>query len=1034
MKKIFSARGVSLLVWVAITAIILFTMPDMNALVRDKGQAAVPDAKQSEIAKSMISRMNENGGENFDIIAVFSSGSDAPLSTSQLEQVKAVIELLKSQSEELGISKVASHLDSEELRKQLVSQDQSTILTQIAVAKSSGTITEVAQRLDTVVGIDGVQTYLTGNELVIEDFVKSTQEGIKKTEIIAVVFILIVLIIVFRSPVVPLVSLATVGVSYLVSMGIVAQLVDKFNYPFSNFTQVFLVVVLFGIGTDYNILLYTRFKEELGHRDNMNDATKATFKSAGRTVLYSGLAVFIGFTALILAEFKIYRSSSSVAIGIAILLLVLNTLNPFFMALLGPKMFWPSKTLAGHGDSRIWGTLSQASVRRPIAVLITVALLTVPFIMSYSGTLSYNDLLEVDDAYASKQGINVIENHFPPGFSSPATVVIEADRPLDNSESLQALDELAEKISKVKGIKSVYTATRPAGERIKELYISDQSQELRSGLDEAGNGIAKINTGLSSAQEEFKSFGANSLANVQTLIDGTGRMKEGAAALGAAMNQVTAGINSGASGARELNAGLSTLQNKLNELSQATSQLAAGYNRLESGLASYSQYLDTISQAIDGTRAGYKQISVSMTEIVKSHPDMAGDQNVQTVIGIAASGEKQLAELCAQLNQLVPQYKEAVSSFQTANGALGQIQEGLGQLEQGAAQLSTGAGKLETGLKEGAAGSTQITGKTKELESGLSQVNEGQKELLAGLSQLEGKMETLKSGLGESTAGLTAVSNGLDSARGYLDELSSSGASQKFYIPAEVLKGEEFQQLVEMYMSSDRKMVRMMVILAVNPYTKEAIDIVRDLDGQVTAALEGGALADAKVAIGGKSSQNADLQDMAGGDFTRTAILMLVGIGLMLVLITRSFWQPVFIIVSLLLAYGASLGLSEFISTRVLDVDNLGWNVPFFSFIMIVALGVDYSIFLMMRFREMGKASISGIVEAARHIGGVVISAAIILSGTFAALMPSGVLTLIEVATTIIFCLFILSFLMLPVFMPALMSLLYKMIGSFKDE
>ena len=60
----------------------------------------------------------------------------------------------------------------------------------------------------------------------------------EKTEVISIIFILVILIIVFRSPIVPIVSLLTVGVSYLVSMGIIAHLVDQFNFPFSNFTSV----------------------------------------------------------------------------------------------------------------------------------------------------------------------------------------------------------------------------------------------------------------------------------------------------------------------------------------------------------------------------------------------------------------------------------------------------------------------------------------------------------------------------------------------------------------------------------------------------------------------------------------------------------------------------------------------------------------------------------------------------------------------------------------------------------------------------
>ena len=300
----------------------------------------------------------------------------------------------------------------------------------------------------------------------------------KKTEVISIIFILVVLIIVFRSPVVPIISLLTVGVSYLVSMGIIAHLVDQFNFPFSNFTQVFVVVVLFGVGTDYNILLYTRFKEELSKQENAFLATKETFKSAGKTVLYSGIAVLIGFASLALASFKLYQSTSAVAIGVAVLLLVLTTLNPFFMVLLGKGMFYPVKTFKGHEDSRLWGFFAKNSVARPFIALIIVFVISIPFVLKYSNTLNYNDLFEVDNKYESKMGINVIEEHFPPGFSSPSTLVIQSDKKLDEATSLQTLDELTDKISKVKGVSEVYSPTRPTGDKIKELYINKQARRI----------------------------------------------------------------------------------------------------------------------------------------------------------------------------------------------------------------------------------------------------------------------------------------------------------------------------------------------------------------------------------------------------------------------------------------------------------------------------------------------------------------------------------------------------------------------------
>jgi len=1031
MKKFLNPRTFSLVAWIVATVVILLSMPDMDRLVRDKGQVSLPESARSAIADEMLKSMKSDQAKEYGIIAVFNSGSDAPLTDAQKEEIDAAMGRLQDRSSDLGIREIVTYRDNEALEKQFVSEDGTTILAQISADADSGKITEVADRIRSAMQTDTVRTYLTGNGLVMEDFVQSTQDGIKKTELIAVIFILVVLILVFRSPIVPLISLLTVGVSYLVSMGIVAHLVDRFDYPFSNFTQVFLVVVLFGIGTDYNILLFTRFKEELSKTDHVLDAIKTTYKSAGRTVLYSGLAVFIGFMALILAEFKIYRSSSAVAIGVAVMILVLITLNPFFMALLGRKMFWPIKRFDGHGDSRIWAKLSGWSVARPIIALLIVLVLTLPTLLSYSGTSSYDDLLEVDDVYESKQGINVISDHYPAGFSSPANLIIRANRTLDNSEDLQTLDELAEKLSNAEGVAGVFTVTRPAGEKINALYINDQTKGLYDGLSDAANGIDKINEGLSGAEAQFENSGdAGGLADVQKLIDGTSAARQGADELGKALNGLSEGLNGGKTGAAELASQLSSAEKQAGKLAQAVAQLHAGYAELQGGLSGFGGSFASLGKAIEAAGGGYAQIEATMKELAQERPELAEDARIKTTLATAASGRQELAKLGEQLAEMSAKYEAALASFGQANTALKQAGDGLKQLQTGMGRLSDGADRLADGIREGSSGAGQIAGKSKELAQGMAGIEAGQRQLGDSLGELEGKMNGLKTGLAESSAGFEKINAGLNEAQDYLNELSESSASRKFYIPQEVLEGKDFQTSIAEYLSDDRKAVRMMIVLEVNPYGEEAMDIAKNLNRTAEAALEGGSLAGAQMAIGGKAAQNVDLKEIASGDLNRTVTIMLAGIGIVLMVITRSFWQPVFIIGSLLLAYGAAMGISEWIGSSVLDVDHLGWNVPFFGLIMIVALGVDYSIFLMMRYRELDGDSDQAIVDASRHVGSIVISAAVILGGTFAALMPSGVLTLIEVAMVVIVGLVFLSFVMLPVFIPALMSLMRRIGGK----
>ena len=145
---------------------------------------------------------------------------------------------------------------------------------------------------------------------------------------------------------------------------------------------------------------------------------------------------------------------------------------------------------------------------------------------------------------------------------------------------------------------------------------------------------------------------------------------------------------------------------------------------------------------------------------------------------------------------------------------------------------------------------------------------------------------------------------------------------------------------------------------------------------------------------------------------------------IVLILVIRSFWIPLYIIISLVAAYFTSITVTGVFAKHVLGMNEISWNVPFFAFVMIVALGVDYSIFLMTRYNEYGELPPhEAIVKAAKNIGGVVVSAAIILAGTFLTLYPSGMKTLMQLAVGVSVGLMMLALILLPVLLPALISL-----------
>jgi len=204
----------------------------------------------------------------------------------------------------------------------MVSADGKTVLVLLSVDLGGREASDISDGL--YKALDGVQVehYYTGNWLIQNDVVKSSEEGLAKTEGITVVFILAILFVVFRSAIAPFVPLLTVGISYIASQSIVAFLAEHFDFPLSTFTQIFMVAVMFGIGTDYCILLISRFKEELAHNGGDKvGAILSTYRTAGKTVLFSGLAVLIGFASIGFSTFVLYRSAVAVAVGVAVLLI-----------------------------------------------------------------------------------------------------------------------------------------------------------------------------------------------------------------------------------------------------------------------------------------------------------------------------------------------------------------------------------------------------------------------------------------------------------------------------------------------------------------------------------------------------------------------------------------------------------------------------------------------------------------------------------------------------------------------------------------
>ncbi|MDX2311015.1 MMPL family transporter [Limosilactobacillus mucosae] len=1122
----------SLIAWILIVAISIFMLPNVNQLTREHSTISLPANVQSEVASTIGNHWGHHQNNTYQVVAVFNN-QDGAMSKSDQKNVNQTIRYLKRHKSELGIKSMLTPYENSATKKNLISKDKTTELVQLNVSKKKS-VSNINKQLTKAVKTDGIRTYITGADILQDDFSGAIQEGIKKTEVISVIFIFIVLVLVFRSPIVPLISLLTVGVSFITAFSIVTNLVKNFNFPFSNFTQVFMVIVLFGIGTDYNILLYDRFKANLGNGMDKFEAAKNAQWNAGKTILMSGSSILIGFSALGLARFSVYKSAAGVAVGVAVLLIVLLTLNMFFMTTMGKTMFWPVKTFNGESESPFWRFLSKHSLAHPIIALVLVLAALSPFYFTYQNKLNYDDTAEIADSTPSKQGFLIVQKHFSKGTAEPATLYIKSNHTLDNEKDLKLIDQLTEQIKHTKGVKTVASVTQPSGSKIKKLYVNSQMKTVNNGVSTARNGLGKLSAGSQQMTNGLNSAatGTNQLNNgINSAATGANQLTSGLAQLSSGGNQMTNGLN-------QLSAGSQQLVNGMNQMSQQLSSQLTGANasqlqQLESGLPQINNGIQQLNSALQsagtsidttGIQSNLQNVA-SQAQIIGSQLEQAGntlksiqgsagssssasldsvmtqfkaaesqanlnDQQKAVMEGamqqilsgiqsqIASQTNSQTSALASQLQSVAQNLQTAgnadkslagslqnvagsASSLQNLNtqvatlkaqvaqlaqasnvalpgavSALQQLTSGLNQIQSALGQGTNALGQLNTGINKLAAASPQLSNGINSAYSGSQQLSAGMGQLSAGSLQLNTGINKLAQSSPQITNGLNQLNSGLGEGQSYLTGLQKSAAAETFYIPKSVLHSKTFKPAIDNYMSSNRKITKITIVFDTNPSDEKATKDAENISNMARKSLKGTALSNATVAMGGQSSRINDIKNTASGDFVRTAAIMLIGTGIALILITHSLLQPVYILGSLLLAYISSLSINHWLVGIFMHRSMLAWNTPFFSFIMLIALGVDYSIFLMTRYREIDENKYlpgERIYYACAIIGTVVISAAIILSGTFAALIPSGIPTLIEVAMTVIVGLIILV-IILPIVMTSTIYLSYPIRNHLKDN
>ncbi|MER7992611.1 MMPL family transporter [Micromonospora chalcea] len=319
----------------------------------------------------------------------------------------------------------------------VVSQDRQAAQVIVPIDSGEGEqIRAVVERLRDIAGPDrdGLTVDVAGPAGLLGDLIEVFGAIDGPLLLVTLTVVLVILLVVYRSPVLWIFPLLAAGMSYSLAAVFVYLLADHDIVKLNGQAQGILTVLVFGAGTDYALLLIARYREELHRHERPWDAMKTAWKGAAPAIVASGATVIVSLLCLLLSSLNSNRALGPVsAVGIAATLLVMLTFLPALLVLGGRWAFWPRRPRHDEADPRaehgIWARIAGFVARRSrtVWVVTAVALAVLAIGVTQLGATTLGQSQLFTQRTDSVAGQEVIDRHFPAGTGSPATIFTTQD-------------------------------------------------------------------------------------------------------------------------------------------------------------------------------------------------------------------------------------------------------------------------------------------------------------------------------------------------------------------------------------------------------------------------------------------------------------------------------------------------------------------------------------------------------------------------------------------------------------------------------
>ena len=479
-SSVGSWRGVAILIvaWIVIAGVIQSISPSIEEVSTNDQTEFLPN--ETEALQAI-----ELEGEKFPAFeglpAILIYRNPGGITDEDVAKVAEIDALIRADETHENVALVISDFGPSEFggaaqpsqpTEPEVSPDGTAITITVIISGSPaddefGETVEWLRELDDDVAVKLPSTFeVTGPAGILADAIVVFQSFDFRVSAITIVLVLVILLVIYRSPLLALLPVVTVGVALTVAQSIAALLADNFELALNGQVTAIMAVLMFGAGTDFTLFIVSRYREELPVRESKFEAITATMRAVGPSIASSAGTTVVAMMALALAlSGSLKTMGPMLAMAVAVMLVCALTLIPAVLVAMGRVAFWPIKRIEPKDEeSGIWNRVGRLVSKRPGALLtITFVALVALSAGLFEFTPRFSFVDGFPDSAESKTGFETLKSAYPPGELAPTTVYVSKEG-VSVLDHLQAIEDLSAALEADPIVNSVTSFTRPLGE------------------------------------------------------------------------------------------------------------------------------------------------------------------------------------------------------------------------------------------------------------------------------------------------------------------------------------------------------------------------------------------------------------------------------------------------------------------------------------------------------------------------------------------------------------------------------------------